>query len=502
MTEKGLFTIWEMIAKGAQHPDKSAIESPGYLPLTYRELRTEIQSVVRDLNARGFHRNDRIAILTPAGPEAALSIVSVMAGFTVVPLNPQNKEQEYRDIFSQIRVKAIIVQKDQHTAATTVAMSRNIPIIELVPVSNKAGTFEMVPAVSPKPGEAVFATPSDIAYILLTSGTTSTSKIVPVSQKQSAISKQRTCIAGKITASDRCLHIVPYYHGMGIGSPLLIPLIAGGTVICTKDFIPSDFLPLLRTYRPTYYTASPALQSSILREIKKRPAEEYSNNSLRYIRTGSGFLAPSVCQELELLLKVPMIEAYGMSEAGTLSINIPPKKGSVGIPFIDSMEIIDQDGHSVGPNVTGEVVIKGEVVFSGYENAPDENKAAFINGWFRTGDLGYLDDDGYLFLTGRIKELINKGGEKISPEEIDIVLRSHKGVMEAMTFPVKDPVFGEDIAALVVRADKHVTEPELRRYLLDRLIQFKVPNRIYFVDEIPKTPTGKPMRHKGTQRYS
>ena len=502
MTDSGLFSIGDMICKGDQDPDHNAIESPGCLPLTYRELRMQIYSVVSALNAHGFHRNDRIAIIIPAGPEAAVSIVSVMAGFTVVPLNPQYKDREYTDIFLQLGIKAIIVQKDRHTAATTVARSRNIPVIELIPVSDKAGKFELRPAVLPETENAEFATPEDIAYVILTSGTISASKIVPITQKQSAVSRQRMRIASRITAADRCLHTIPYYHGMGIGTALLVPLIAGGTVICTREFIPSDFLHILTTYQPTIYAAGPALLTGILREIKKRPSDELFNNSLRYIRTGSGSLPAHVRQEIELLLKVPVIEAYGMSEAGSLAINLPQKKGSVGIPIIDSMQIIDQDNHPLKSNSMGEIMIKGEAVFSGYENAPDENKAAFIDGWFRTGDMGYLDDDRYLFLTGRKKELINKGGEKISPEEIDTALLSHHSVRDAMTFPVHDPVLGEDLAAIVVMADEKVTEADLRMYLLDRLVQFKVPKRIWFVDEIPRNPAGKPMRYKGTRRYS
>ena len=502
MNESEHFTVKDLLFNRNQDPDHNAIESPGMHPLPYRDLRIQIEYVIKTLNSRGFHRNDRIAVITPAGPETAVIIVAVMAGFTSVPLNPQNKIPEYERYFSLLKIKAIIVQKDYETAATTVATSRNIPVIELVPESTIAGKFTLLPVKLPETDTAEFAVSSDIAYVLLTSGTTATSKIVPVTQKQSAISKQRMCIASGMTAADRCLHVVPYNHGTGIGYSLLALWIAGGTVICTRDFIPSDFPRLLRTYQPTYYAAGPALHAGILREIKKRPSDEFSNNSLRYIQTDSGFLPAQVREELESLLDVPVIDAYGMSEAGSIAVNIPPKKGSVGIPFIDSIQVIDENGLPLKPNTTGEIIIKGETIFSGYENAPDENREAFLNGWLRTGDLGYLDDDGYLFLTGRKKELINKGGEKISPEEIDSIIKSHPGVRDAMIFAVPDPVLGEDISAMVVPADVRVTEPELRNYLLDRMIQFKVPRRFYFVDEIPKTSTGKPKRYIGTKRYS
>jgi acyl-CoA synthetase (AMP-forming)/AMP-acid ligase II len=201
------------------------------------------------------------------------------------------------------------------------------------------------------------------------------------------------------------------------------------------------------------------------------------------------------------VLGAPVIEKYASSEAGMIAVNNPPREGSVGIPVIESLTIRDENGNILNSGKIGEIVVKGETVFNGYENAPDDNKAAFIDGWFKTGDIGYLDDDGYLFLTGRKKEIINKGGEKISPLEIDNALMTHPLVREAMVFPVQDPVLGEDIAAMIVREQETLTENDLRRYLLDRLTPSKIPRRIYFVDAIPKNTTGKPLRYAGTERY-
>jgi acyl-CoA synthetase (AMP-forming)/AMP-acid ligase II len=502
LNEGGLFTIKDLMFNGNQDPDHNAIESPGYQPLTYHDLRQQILYVVKTLNAMGFHRNDRIAVITPAGPETAVSIISVMAGFTSVPLNPQNRIEEYESFFSNLKLNAIIVQKGCETAAKGVAKSRNIPIIELQPFPDKAGKFELKSSIKQNEKEAEFATPSDICHVLLTSGTTSRQKIVPILQKQASNSQQRNCRTLKITQTDRCLHIVPYYHGGGIGAPLLSVLIAGGTVICTKEFIPSDFLSLLKTYRPTFYSAGPALHRGILRQIKKVPPAELKNTSLRFIRSGSASLPPATLHDLETFLGVPVIDTFALSETGHISVNLPPKRGSVGIPVIEHLNIIDEDGKTLGPNEQGEIVVQGESVFNGYEDAPEENKTAFIDGWFRTGDMGYLDVEGYLFITGRKKELINKGGEKISPAEIDSVLMTHPAVKQAMAFRVNDPVLGEDIAAMVVAENKNVHEEELRCYLLDRLIPFKVPKRIYFVEEIPKGPTGKPLRFVGTEHYN
>lgn len=502
MDESDHFTFRDLIFNGNQDPDHNAIESPGYLPLTYRDLRQQILYVVKTLNSMGFQRNDRIAVINPAGPETAVIIISLMAGFTSVPLNPQSKKQQYEMDFSRLNIKAIITQKGFETAATAVAKESNISIIELQPLSRLAGRFTLDPPGVQDSKQVSFSTPSDISHIFLTSGTTSRPKIVPLSQKQSFLGRQLQAKALRMTSTDRCLHMLPYYHGMGLHTALLSILFAGGTVICTKDFISSDFFFLLNTFQPTCLVASPAHYQGILREMEKKPMHEWKNSSLRLIVSGSATLPSGVSQGLETSLGVAVTEQYAMSETGVISINLPPRMGSVGIPVIEHIAILNDGDNFLGNGEIGEIVVKGETVFSGYEDAPDENKAAFINGWFRTGDLGYLDDDGYLFLTGRKKEMINKGGEKISPEEIDTVLRSHHGVTDAMAFPIPDPVLGEDIVVMIVRKQENLSESDLRRYLLDHLTPSKLPRRIYFVDAIPKNPAGKPLRYMGTQQYS
>ena len=503
MTNKAsILTLKELFFHNNQDPSHNAIESPGYEPLTYQELRNQITYVVKTLNAKGFSRNDRIAVITPGGPETAVLMISVMAGFTAAPLNPEYKEQEFDTYFSKLKIKAIIVEKGCETTARAVAATRNIPVIEVTPKNDKAGIFTLGPIPFREVDEAVFASPSDIAILLQTSGTTSIPKIVPLSQKQLCASAQVYCSLFGLGSLDRSLHIVPYYHLLGILGAFLPSLTGGGTVICTKNFIPSDFFHLLKTYRPTYYVAGPAHHRAILSEIRKIPPDELKNNSLRIIRSTSAALPITVLQEIETLLGVSLIESYAMTESPYISVNFPYKAGSVGIPMNISLIITDENGNSLKAFEPGEIVIRGEGVFSGYEDAPDENAFAFINGWFRTGDMGYLDEEGYLYITGRKKELINKGGEKISPAEIDAVLMAHPFVTQAMAFRINDPVLGEDIAAMVVPTHGNVSENDLRKYLLDYLVQFKVPKRIYFVDEVPRGPTGKLLRYVGTDRYN
>jgi acyl-CoA synthetase (AMP-forming)/AMP-acid ligase II len=501
MNNSGLVTLRDMLFDGNQDPDHPAIVSPGYQPLTYHDLRLQVYDTVKTLCSMGFHRNDRIAVTAPSGPETAVSIISIMAGFTSLPLNPQNKAQEFDTYFSKFKINGMVVQKNLNTAARSAAATRDIPVIELTAVSRKAGRFTLAAGLPQEPNEAVYGLPSDIATLIPTSGTTSTPKIVPYSQELLSEITHMSRDLNHLTHEDRSLHIVPYFHGLGLLSTLLAPLLAGGTVICTRDFIPSDFIPLLKTKKPTFYWGVPALHQAILQELKKVNAEELAHNSLRFIGTVSAFMPDEVRRELETLAGAPLLESYGMTEAAFISRNVPYKRGSVGIPVIESVHILDDNSEPVRPGKTGEIVIRGQVVISGYLDAPEENKTAFRNGWFYTGDMGYIDEKGYLFITGRKKELINKGGEKISPAEIDAVLRSHPGVKDAMSFQVADPLLGEDIEAMVVPADLRVSEEELRRFLLDRLVQSKVPRRIWFVDEIPKNSTGKPLRSVGTKRY-
>ena len=501
MKGSGLFTIRDVLFYGGQDPDHTAIESPGCPPVTYRDLRYQVSSLVTSLNARGFHRNDRIALITPPGPETAALLVSVMAGFTAVPFNPQCTAEEYRKFFSQTGIRAVIARKDGPGEALAVAAAGTIPVIEWIPVPREDGIYALIPPGAPGSGPAEYAEDSDFAYVLQTSGTTAKAKIVPVTQRRLCHNKDTVHRLIHITKNDRCLHILPFYHGMGLGSALISTLIAGGTVICPRDFIPSDFPELLKITRPTWYAAGPALQKAILKEVRKLSPEDRTSHSLRIIRSTSGFLPEQVRLELEGLLNVPVIESYGMSEALTITMNIPPKPGSVGLPVTDSLRIGDENGCTLPAGHTGEILIRGISVFPGYDNAPDENRAAFLDGWFRTGDLGYLDCDGYLYLTGRTKDLINKGGEKIAPAEIDSALLLYCGVSDAMSFPVRDPILGEDIAAMVVRNRDSVSEKDLRDFLLDRLQPAKIPRKIYFVGSIPKNAAGKPLRHEGTRMY-
>ena len=225
------------------------------------------------------------------------------------------------------------------------------------------------------------------------------------------------------------------------------------------------------------------------------------NQAFRFIFLPSGALGRSEVEELESAFNAPLISSYNASEVSRITMDpLPPglrKPGTVGVPVICEVSIRSLDGEFVATGTRGEVVVRGPDVFDGYENAPELNAMAFVDGWFRTGDEGFFDEDGYLTLTGRIKEWINRGGEKVSPAEVDAVLMGHPMVSEAATFPVPHPTLGEEVAAVVIsKSNSGLTTKELRAYLLERLSGFKTPKLIVFADDIPKSAAGKVQRHK------
>jgi acyl-CoA synthetase (AMP-forming)/AMP-acid ligase II/acyl carrier protein len=335
--------------------------------------------------------------------------------------------------------------------------------------------------------------------VLHTSGTTSRPKIVPLTQHNLLASAANIASHLKLTDQDRCLNIMPLFHIHGLVGALLSSLMAGASIRCTPGFYAPQFFAWLAQLKPTWYTAVPTMHQAILArpEAKSMSAEI---GDLRLIRSSSSALPPQVMLELERVFGCPVIESYGMTEAShqMTSNPLPPqtrKPGSVRPAVGPKVAIRDESGHLLPARGVGEVVIRGESVFHGYSGNTEADAEAFADGWFRTGDQGYLDDDGYLFLTGRLKEMINRGGEKIAPREIDEALLDHPAVGQAVAFAVPHKQLGETVAAAVVlRPGQGVTVQELRLAAASRLSDFKVPDQIVILEEIPKGPTGKIQR--------
>jgi oxalate---CoA ligase len=493
-------TIRELLQAGAD--DATALSEPGGVPLSYGALRELVADTVVALNARGIGINDRVAIVLDNGPAMAAAFLSIAAGATAAPLNPAYRSEEFEFYLTDLRARLLVVGKDKDSPAVDVATRLGVPIVRLsVTPERGAGSFvlEFPGEPSARPSEAQFAGAADIALVLHTSGTTSRPKIVPLSQQNVCTSARNVRESLALNGRDHGLCIMPLFHIHGLIAALLAPLSAGGAVCCSPGFNALKFFSWMGEARPTWYTAVPTMHQAILTRASKN-AEVVSSNRLRFIRSSSSALPPTVIGELETLFGVPVIEAYGMTEAAhqMASNPLPPgarKPGTVGPSAGPSVRVVDEQGNTAAPGVRGEIVIRGPNVMSAYENNPTANADAFIDGWFRTGDQGTMDDDGYVSITGRLKEIINRGGEKISPREVDEIIMEHPAVHQCVTFAMPHDMLGEDVAAAVVlREGGLADEKELRQFAAVRLADFKVPRKILILKEIPVGATGKLQR--------
>jgi acyl-CoA synthetase (AMP-forming)/AMP-acid ligase II len=492
-------TITQLLAAGRD--EAVAIAAPGRAPLDYAALRRHAGAVVARLNGLGLGRNDRVAIVLPNGPEMAAAFVGIAAGCTTAPLNPAYRTDEFDFYLSDLGAKALIVEAGSDSPAIEVARRRKVALLRLSAGSGAAGLFDLVAEDAGGGGGAAggFAAADDVALVLHTSGTTSRPKIVPLSQRNVTASAAHIGRTLALTPADRCLNIMPLFHIHGLIAAVLSSLGAGGSVFCTPGFNALKFFAWLEEAGPTWYTAVPTMHQAILARAA-RNAGIIAARRLRFIRSSSSSLPPQVMAELERVFGAPVIESYGMTEAShqMASNPLPPlprKPGTVGIAAGPEVAIMDDKGRLLAPGQVGEIVIRGRNVTRGYENNAKANAESFVDGWFRTGDQGVLDAEGYLSITGRIKEIINRGGEKISPREVDEVLMDHPAVAQAVAFAVPHDKLGEDIAAAVVlREGAAATERELRDFCAARLADFKVPRKVLILDEIPKGATGKLQR--------
>jgi len=488
-------------AQARQTPAAYALLAPGRKTADYRQLLERVDQTARTLSALGIGRGDRVAFVLPDGPETVVLFLAITAMATCAPLNPAYRHAEFSFYLADLKPKALVALGGM-AEAVAAARDQGIPVIELTPDdSGEAGTFSLrAEAGQPgSPADPVFALPEDIALVLHTSGTTARPKIVPLTQANLWHSARNVAATLALGSSDRCLSIMPTFHVHGLVGGILSSLSAGASVVCTAGFHAPGFFEWMDEFRPTWYTGVPTMHQAILGRAAQH-RESVARANLRFIRSCSSPLAPRVMEQLETTFRVPVIEAYGMTEAAhQMAVNpLPPrarKPGSAGLAGGCSIAIMNEQGVLLGPGDTGEVVIQGPGVTPGYENNPAANESAFAGGWFHTGDRGYLDAEGYLFLTGRTKEMINRGGEKISPREVDEALLEHPAVAQAIAFALPDERLGEEVAAAVVlRPDAAATGIELREFVARKLADFKVPRRIVFVSEIPKGPTGKPQR--------
>ena len=478
-----------------------SIGAPGRPWMDGRTLQAQVDQVRATLNAAGIGRGDRVAIVMPNGPEMAACFLAVAATCTAAPLNPAYKADEFDFYLADLKPAALIVMDDEDGAACLAAERLHVPAINLVQDDGPAGLFHLDaarlpqrPAANPGPAE-----PADIALILHTSGTTARPKIVPLTGANLAASARHIATALALTPGDLCLNVMPLFHIHGLVAAVMASIHANAAICCTPGFNAFRFGEWLTSVRPTWYTAVPTMHQAILMRLRDKP-DITRQAGLRLVRSSSSSLPPQVMAELETVFACPVIEAYGMTEAAhQMACNpLPPhprKPGSVGVAAGPAIAVMSDDGHILPQGDVGEIVIRGPNVTAGYEANPDANASAFTAGWFRTGDQGRVDPDGYLFLTGRLKEQINRGGEKISPLEVDVCLLDHPAIAQVVTFGIPHEKLGEEVGAVVVlRNDEAATEQDLRDFAATRLAPYKVPKRIVIMYHLPKGATGKIQR--------
>ncbi len=493
-----MHTLADLIQR---HPDTAnAIGAPGRDWMSYGQLNSLTRTVRTFLRSAGIGAEDRVAIVLPNGPEMAAAFVTVAQSATTAPLNPAYKEDEFAFYLADLKARAIILEAGYDGPARAAAARFDLTVIELT-ATEPAGTFTLSTNVTGTAADTV-PTADDVALILHTSGTTSRPKIVPLLQSNIAASARHISASLALTPADRCMNVMPLFHIHGLIAAVSSSLAAGGSVWCAPGFDALKFFGWMENAQPTWYTAVPTMHQAILARAG-RNADTIANVPLRFLRSSSASLPGPVMEALAETFKAPVIEGYGMTEAAHQMASNPlgagkQKPGSVGIEAGPLVRVAHEIENRLVTGV-GEIVISGPNVTPGYEGNPEANEKNFFEAenrrWFRTGDQGEFDAEGYLTLTGRLKEIINRGGEKISPLEVDGVLSAHPAVAQVVTFAILHDKLGEDVGAAVVLKEGHTaTDREIRDFASAQLAAFKVPRKILILDDIPKGATGKLQR--------
>ena len=477
--------------------DNIALTSETNSKLLYGELKLFVNNISRQLAGNGITNKDRAAIILPNGPYMASSFLAISSYMSAAPLNPAYKTNEYEFYLKDLSPKIVIVEPNSKNNVIEVAKKLKIPVCEIkIQKDSPSGLFDLFD----KSSEYSLPEENDEALVLHTSGTTSRPKIVPLTNKNIFSSAVNISKSLELSEIDHCLNIMPLFHIHGLIAILATSMKVGASVCASNGFNAIKFLELAKSEKITWYSGVPTMLQAILLRAEKN-LELAKNLNLRFIRSSSASLPPAVFEKLNNVFSCSVIEAYGMTEAThqMTSNPLPPKiqkPGFVGIPAGPDVCIMDDNDKILNQGETGEVCIKGNNVTLGYDNNPVANKNSFTNGWFRTGDQGYFDQDGYLKISGRLKEIINKGGEKISPLEVDNILMDHPLIEQVVCFGYVDKMLGEEIAAaIIVKEGQNFSEIDVKNYAEEKLAKFKIPKKIFFVNEIPKGATGKLQRN-------
>lgn len=488
MTLKTVQTLLDVL----QFADgRAAIAVPELeISVTYDSLRQQVLDMADALASAGVQRGDRVAIALPNGLPAIVSFLAASIAGTAAPLNPAYPYEEFLFFLRDTEARVLLCPPAAADFVRSAASDLKIPIFP-VGMTDK-GVVHLVNA--PSGAKASEPNADDIALVLHTSGSTGRPKRVPLRHFNLAVSSANIANTYALSEEDVSLCIMPLFHIHGLVGSVMSTLLSGGTVVVPTKFNALSFWRTVHQHRVTWYSGVPTMHQLLLARTRHIPPEAAT---LRFIRSCSAPLSAELIQKIEGIFGVPFVQAYGMTEAAhqMTSNPLPPrhrKAGSVGVGAGIRITVMDKQGNHIGNNQRGEIAIQGASVFRGYENNADANARAFVEGWFRTGDEGYLDEDCYLHLTGRIKDIIIRGGENVAPHEVDEILLKHPAVSAAVTFGFAHPTLGEEVAAAVVLHETNgATESELLKHCREWLAEYKCPKKLYLVASIPTTATGK-----------
>lgn len=485
-------TLGEFLADLAGHyGQRTALIDAAGGETSYADLQQQVAGIAASLGNPA--RGERMGIVMPNGPDMSVALLAVMSTCVAVPFNPAYTEAELEAYFAQARITSLLVGNQRCDAARNVAGRLSISIVEY-------GSRAWAPAAAPP-------VPDEVAIILLTSGTTGRSKLVPLTHRNLTVGARNVAQSIGLSADDRVLSMWEQYHVGGVVDLLLAPMAAGGSIISAGGFKVDLALELIERLRPTWFQGVPTTVRALYHRAKELKSD-WLGSSLRLLRSVAAALPPEWMHDLEDCFGVPVIQTFGMTEAAPLitSTRLPPavrKPNSTGLPCGTTIAIIDGAGAELPQGATGEVAVRGANVFSGYLDDAEANTVAFRQGWFLTGDLGFIDPDGELFLAGRTKDLINRGGDKISPREVEEALLAHPSIEQVAVFAVKHPTLGEDLgAAVVLRSGKIATPADIEAFVAGRLAHFKVPHRFLMVADLPKSSVGKVLRSEVAALYA
>jgi acyl-CoA synthetase (AMP-forming)/AMP-acid ligase II len=484
-----------LVTQAATCGDNLAITDGEEFSQTYAGLLNTVDRLILELYSAGINPRDRVSIVGPNGVDLAITLLGVSSFATAVPLNPAYTAKEFESYFREMRVKWLVVFDGYETPALNVARSFELGAIRVSTKSLNVVSHKQRDGQITSVGN-IAASSDDICLILLTSGSTGRPKKVPLRHRNVLASTAHICESLLLSSADKCLCMWEQFHVGGLVDLLLVPLASGGSTLCAGGFNAQRLLELADKHDITWFQAVPTTLHELSVQLR-RLDHRIGSTRLRFVRSVAAALSPVLMEEIESLFGVPVLQTLGMTEAGPLitTNRLPPgrrKAGSVGLPAGPDVKIVGPDGNTLPFGVAGKIMIRGENVFDGYEDAPEANKESFQDGWFYTGDNGYFDPDDFLFLTGRTKEMINRGGEKISPQEIDDVLQLHPKIAQAAAFSIKHQTLGEDVGvAVVLKPGQQLSAAELRTHVAQHLVSFKVPQRINFLDKMPRDHVGR-----------